>query len=244
MTAESPPRRSIHSNPQMRGGSDPSMEHRVSRAEAVARRVEAELSDARISPGERLGTKNDLRVRYGVAAGTLNEAIRLLSDRGLVEARPGPGGGLFAKAPSPSTRLAQLVPSFREGGATTSDSLVVRHALEPLIVADAAAHATPEAAAALREIVGRMAAALDEPAAYLRANSELHERIAAMSPNTVLAGAYLAVLGFAAEQPSEDRVPPTRQSLQVHRDLVEAIAAGDQQKAARAVKRHARLTAS
>jgi GntR family transcriptional repressor for pyruvate dehydrogenase complex len=232
----------IDSNAVMPPRSDPSMEPRVARAETVARRVEAELSNGSIRPGERLGTKDDLRVRYGVAAGTLNEAIRLLSDRGLVEARPGPGGGLFAREPSASARLGHLGPSFREGGATAADSLVVRNALEPLIVADAVTHASPEAAETLRDIVGQMAAALEDPPAYLRANWELHRRIAAISPNTVLASSYLAVIGFAEEQASDD-LPPTRQSLQVHRDLVEAIADGDQQKAARAVKRHEPLTA-
>src|SRR4051794_24967838 len=127
-----------------------SLEPRVSRAEAVARRVAAEIAAGEIVPGQRLGTKDELRVRYGVAFGTLNEAIRLMSDRGLVAARPGPGGGLFAMAPSPAMRLSRLGLSFRDGGASAQDGLAVRRVLEPLIVADAAAHATPETAEILR----------------------------------------------------------------------------------------------
>ncbi len=232
----------IHSGAQM-----PPFDTRMSRAEAVARIVEEAIADGSIQAGERLGTKDDLRRRYGVAAGTLNEAIRLLHDRGLVEARPGPGGGLFATAPSPSARMGQLVPGFREGGATAADSLVVRNALEPLIVTDAVAHATPAAVEELRAIVGRMAELRGEPAEYLRANWELHRRIAAISPNSVLASAYLTVLNFAEEmleRSGEDAGEPvSRQNLQVHRELVEAIADGDSQRATRAIRRHEPLTA-
>src|SRR5687767_13449581 len=91
------------------------IETRTSRAEIVARRLEAAIADGTIAVGERLGTKEDLRRRYNVAAGTLNEAIRLLQIRGLVEARPGPGGGLFAAAPSAKARLSHLVLGFAEG---------------------------------------------------------------------------------------------------------------------------------
>lgn len=61
---------------------------RVSRAELVARELEREIVDDR-QAGERLGTKDDLRKRFGVAVATVNEAVRLLETRGLIEARPG-----------------------------------------------------------------------------------------------------------------------------------------------------------
>src|SRR3954468_545447 len=76
---------------------DPSslLASRVPRAEGVARDLEAQILGDGSAPGERLGTKDDLRQRFGVAVATINEAVRLLERRGLVEARPGPGGGLF-----------------------------------------------------------------------------------------------------------------------------------------------------
>lgn len=44
-------------------------------------------------PGMRLGSKSELAERLGVAPGTLNQATRLLQNRGSLELRPGPGGG-------------------------------------------------------------------------------------------------------------------------------------------------------
>ena len=55
---------------------------RVSRAELVARELEREIAGG-LAPGERLGTKDDLRQRFGVAVATVNEAVRLLETRGL-----------------------------------------------------------------------------------------------------------------------------------------------------------------
>ena len=73
---------------------------RLSRAEALAREVEEEIAAGILSTGDRLGTKDDLRLRFNVAVATVNEAIKLLDARGLVEARPGPGGGVFVASPA------------------------------------------------------------------------------------------------------------------------------------------------
>src|SRR5207237_2073986 len=56
-------------------GADSLLGARVSRAELVARELEREITDER-QPGERLGTKEDLRKRFGVAVATVNEAVR------------------------------------------------------------------------------------------------------------------------------------------------------------------------
>ena len=58
-------------------GADTPLSPRVSRAELVARELEREIVDER-QPGERLGTKEDLRKQFGVAVATVNEAVRLL----------------------------------------------------------------------------------------------------------------------------------------------------------------------
>ena len=78
----------------MSAGPETLLAARVSRAELVARELEREIVDDR-QAGERLGTKDDLRKRFGVAVATVNEAVRLLETRGLIEAQPGPGGGVF-----------------------------------------------------------------------------------------------------------------------------------------------------
>ena len=64
---------------------------RVSLGEAIARELEQEITGGELSPGQRLGTKEELRARFGVALATINEAIRLLEMRGMLTAPPGAG---------------------------------------------------------------------------------------------------------------------------------------------------------
>ncbi len=221
---------------------------KVSRAEALARRLEAAVAGGELPPGRRLGTKEELKQRYGVAAGTLNEALRLLQIRGFVEARPGPGGGLFAAAPSATVRLSHLILGFREGGATASNCLEVRNALEPLLVAEATRHRTEEDVRDLRAILGQMAEHAGDPAGFLRANWRLHRRMAQISQNVVLRGVYVTVLDFAEEQLDEVRGDDVfrtdvRDNLAIHEELVEALASGDLERARTAAERHSPLTA-
>src|SRR3954469_19587562 len=117
---------------------------RVPRAEAVARDLEAQILGGGLAPGDRLGTKDDLRQRFGVAVATVNEAVRLLETRGLIEARPGPGGGVFAAASSARAALqrANLEPTW--GAARIDHCLAVRNGLEPLVCREAAQNRTRE----------------------------------------------------------------------------------------------------
>lgn len=219
---------------------------RISRAEALAHRLEASITDGGLPPGQRLGTKDELKQRHGVAAGTLNEALRLLQMRGFVEARPGPGGGLFSAAPSAAMRLSHLVLGFREGGATARDCLEVRNALEPLLAAEATRHRSDDDVRDLRTILAEMRTHLEDPAAYLRANWALHRRMAAISRNAVLSNVYLTVLDYA-EGELEDVRPDDvfgtgAENWRIHEGLVEAIASGDLALTAAASRRHSPLT--
>src|SRR3954464_11678334 len=110
---------------------DPSslLASRVPRAEAMARDLEAQILGGGLAHGERIGTKDDLRKRFGVAVATINEAVRLLEMRGLIEARPGPGGGVFV-AGSPRVAQQRGMLGFASGRASFSDCQAVRNALE------------------------------------------------------------------------------------------------------------------
>ena len=111
---------------------------RVPRAEAVARDLEVQILGDGPAPGERLGTKDDLRQRFGVAVATINEAVRLLEMRGLIEARPGPGGGVFVAKSSVRVAMKRSGMQATWGAAPFADCLVIRNALEPIVCRDAA----------------------------------------------------------------------------------------------------------
>ena len=167
---------------------------RISRAEELSRRLEQEIVDNGLPAGERLGTKEDIRNRFGYAVATVNEALRLLETRGLIEARPGPGGGMFVASPSSRVRLNHLVLGFKVDDAPFTDCLAVRNALEPLVCREAAANCKAADAKALRGIVARMRKQEDNPKAFLRLNWDLHRRMAKMDVNAPLKTLYLTLL--------------------------------------------------
>ena len=102
-------------------------------AEAGTRQTRTELAAARLAaiagaarPGDRLGSKEELRIQCGVSVGTFNEAIRLLQARKLVTVRPGPGGGLFAAEQPPMVRLGNSVLALDAEQTSVADAIRIR----------------------------------------------------------------------------------------------------------------------
>ncbi|HEX8752226.1 MAG TPA: FCD domain-containing protein [Solirubrobacterales bacterium] len=209
--------------------SDSPLDLRVSRAESVASQLETEIMDGAIGPGDRIGTKEELRKRFGVAVATVNEAVRLLETRGLVEARPGPGGGIFATSGSLRLALSHSTLRFKGGGSSFADLLAVRDALEPLICREAARNHSREDIAACHRLLDQMEARLADPRAYLHLNYKLHRRIAKLCANAPLHRIYLMLLD--SMEADLDRAELSdfegRPHLEEHRELVAAIEEGD-----------------
>ena len=220
----------------------PSVE-RVSRAETVAKQLSEQILGKQVGPGDRLGTKEDLRERYGVAAGTLNEAIRLLETRGLVDAKPGPRGGIFVAAPPAHVRLSHLILGLGSDAPSVADQLEVRNALEVPVAAHAARAARARDVARLRKLVDRMGQYEENPKEYLRRNWDLHEAIARLAGNQLLRTIYVSLLDGAREAvrdvaPDDEFRATWKANWQLHVDLVDAIASGDPERAVRAAEAH------
>jgi DNA-binding FadR family transcriptional regulator len=214
---------------------------RVSRAEALARRLEGEIVSAGLPPGERLGTKEELRQRFGIAVATLNEAVRLLETKGLITARPGPGGGVFVTQPSVQARLGRLVQGLDADRATLGDCLEFRTALEPVICRHAAARAGKRDIRRLAAIVDEMARVLDQPHEYFRANWELHRQIAGLCTNGPVRHVYLTMIDALVDGFDDFEFShPTATAIDVHRRLLAAIESGDRRALDAALREHAK----
>src|SRR3954471_16338210 len=104
---------------------------------------------AAMQEGDRLGTKKELCARLGVASGTLNEAIRLLQERGLVTLRPGPKGGIFVARTDPIVRLGRTLLPLRAEPDLVAGAIEVQGSLQALAAVDALRHRTPDDVTAL-----------------------------------------------------------------------------------------------
>ncbi len=197
--------------------------------------VLAEMATA-AEPGERLGTKDELRSACGVSVGTFNEALRIAQARGLVTVRSGPGGGLFASRQSAMVRLGNSMLALDDDAASVEEAVRLRNVLDPLLVEDALAHVSAHGVTELRTALEQMKIAADggDDTAFVRANWELHARIAEISPSAMLRSIYLNLLEIIeshllAVQPYADE--PLREYIhdryELHAALVEAIADRD-----------------
>lgn len=214
---------------------------RLSRAEALAREIEEEISAGVRKTGEWLGTKDDLRQRFNVAVATVNEAVKLLDSRGLVDTRPGPGGGIFVTSPASRNRPGPMIMGFEWTTASINDYHEVRGVLEPLIYRHAARYRTEADVRALRGIIASMADHLDQPRAFARFNTAFHRRVAKLSPNVPLRSLYVTLLDFYESDVVSSLAMPEvlhPDNVAVHRDLVDAIEVGNGATLDAAIARH------
>ncbi|MCE0763342.1 FCD domain-containing protein [Pseudonocardia kujensis] len=218
------------------------------RAQSLATEIERWIVERELVPGSRIATMDELREQTGLGRATISEAARLLAERGAVDVRLGRSGGLFVAQPAAVVRLRHTLLSVSRDPARITDALAVRDALEELIDVDAALHATRRDVRDLEAIVTTMREHATTRADFLQANWALHRRIAEITPNEIARSVYLSTMAQIEGLPSrpdadtaDDQAYLSRR-VDVHAELVAAIAAGDAVRTSRAVVEHRALT--
>ncbi|OBJ81805.1 GntR family transcriptional regulator [Mycobacterium sp. 1245852.3] len=211
------------------------------RAQQLAAALDLRIRDQDLQTGDAVGTLESLRAETGFAYSTISEAVRLLCDRGVLDVRPGRGGGLFVANPTSVVRLRHTLLEA-SNPVDVADAIELRDHLELLIDVAAARFSTDKDINDLRAHLDTMAAAPSWDA-FVRTNWALHERIAAIGPNAMARAVYLSTLGplraTSTQFDSERAFAKYRTArLRIHVDLVDAIAAGDERRVRKLVARH------
>jgi DNA-binding FadR family transcriptional regulator len=215
-----------------------------SAADEIVLEIEARIRQERLPAGYRIGTKQELCEEFGVAPATLSEALRVLRARGVIDVRPGPGGGTFVANASPLIRLAQTVLALRDDGATVNDVVGVLDALDEAVIRDAALHRTARDLKDLDALMAKLAAAWHDPAEGSYCNWQLHRRIAEITPNAVLRAFYQNMVDYieGEEVQAPLSLPGFRfdseERLRVHYDILAVIRSRDAEAAREAAIRH------
>lgn len=200
----------------------------------IADRLRRRILHGRLRPGERLPGHRDLAASFSVSMGSVREAISMLISEGLVETRAG-SGTFVAREVRPSSRgVVRDHPLDRE---QIEELIEAREVLEPRVVALAAQRASAEQVRRLREAVERMEEAASDPKAFAEADVELHMAIAEASGNRFLMRAAMdarSMIERDMELSAEvgiRRLGTLQFSVDAHRRLIAAIAAGEPEKA-------------
>ncbi len=210
----------------------------------VLERIEGDLRDGRLGPGDRLTPERELAVQLGVGRSSVREAVRVLEVLGVV--RTATGSGPSAGAMIVTTPRGGLAAFLRlqvaANGFPLSDVVRTRVVLEGDV-----AERLARSDADLTEIVGildAMDAADLAPDEFLALDARFHQALAEASGNAVIA-AMMAGLRSSIEaytQAGAARLGSWTRTAdrlrQEHRRIVDAVARGDADDARERVRGH------
>jgi DNA-binding FadR family transcriptional regulator len=209
----------------------------------VIDQVQSAVLDGRLKEGDTLPPERELQEMFGVSRGTLREALRVLEQKGIIEVRLGTGGGAVIRGATTDTVSESLAFLIRSRRVSLEDLAEFRADVEGIVTGAAAERAAPEDLDTLRGLLAEAdrccekgLSAWDE---FIRIDEKVHMAVAAAAKNPI----YRLVLRIVHDNIHEyyDRFLPggKRQMTENCRDLsdiVDAVAAGDAQKA-RAIAR-------
>jgi GntR family transcriptional repressor for pyruvate dehydrogenase complex len=153
----------------------------------LAQRMVTEIAEHNLAPGTPLPPEREMLERYGVARGSLREALRFLEIQGVLTMKTGPSGGPVVGRPGSRHLASILAMMLQLEHAHFSDILEARKVLEPPLAKLAAERMNSHQIEALHASVIRMRDQVDDGEAFLDENQAFHSEIAAATGNHVFA---------------------------------------------------------
>ncbi len=169
-------------------------EPKLSRPVQVAEAIKDWVVEQGLQAGDRLPNEAELIERFGMAKGTVREAMRILEAQGLIKTRTGPGGGSFVHEVSRQRAKALLGNYFYFKDLTIGNIYQLRLTLEPELAASLAGKLSDDVLTSLEENI----ATYSEPAASL--DEERDQHVASLRFHAILAEqAKNPLLGFVID---------------------------------------------
>jgi DNA-binding FadR family transcriptional regulator len=213
----------------------------VKLTEAIARLIVDDIVARDLPAGAALPTEADMALHFDVSRATVREALRILETNGLVQVRPGRYGGPQVGAADPVAFGRSLTWFLQLRRTHFWEVLEARVILEPLMASLAAQRRSPSTRDELRAAVdAHRGLDPDDNGAYLAATQEFHGLIAGISGNGVLDLFGRALKEIYTERAIAELRPAARQKevLDEHERVVEAILAGDADRAEHTMREH------
>jgi GntR family transcriptional regulator, galactonate operon transcriptional repressor len=194
------------------------------------------IASGRLGPGESLPTEAALEVELGSGRSAVREAVRVLSAKGLVRARP--RTGTVVQPEEAWNLLDPDVLAWRYQNDPTDKQLLdlagLRVALEPEAARLAARAKDRWALATIREAYLRMEETLHDTDEFIAADLVFHRAVVAAGGNELLLhlNDLMSVALAAVREVHTRNVRRNRRSLAAHRAVLDAISGRDPEQAA------------
>ncbi len=214
--------------------------------EEVVRQVEEAIRSGKIERGQRLPTERQLSETFDVSRGVIREAVKVLEAMGLVEARQ--GSGIYVRNDTIPSVTKAFILSVSPDAESVDRLFEFRRGLEAEAARLAAIRHADEHIATMAEALLVMERAVDPLnwAVFGTNDSLFHNTLARASGNP-----YLEVAIAAARDMQRDvmtlfakHAGSIHTAIAQHRDVFDAVRAGDSDLAGRLMADHIAYTSS
>lgn len=219
--------------------------HVARASEDVVRQIKAAIHDGTLRPGDGLPSERELTERLGVSRVTVRDALRTLEATGLVEIRVGARGGAYVTAPAPDHVGEGLANMLMMSSISAQDVTEARMIFELGTMPMVCQRRTDEDLAALEEICERSRVSLESGEFDVTLSAEFHLRLASCTHNPAIELILQSFQGPLLMSLARAKVIAPQMGnpgVAEHRELVEAIRAGDVETAHRVMSRHLQRT--
>jgi DNA-binding FadR family transcriptional regulator len=199
----------------------------------LAQRIVGEIRRRGLAAGDKLISEERMVARYGVARGTLREALRYLELQGVLRIKSGPGGGPVVARPDAGHLARGLALVLEFAGAPLRALFEARSAIEPGMAAWAARRASEEQLAGLRASLDRQRIHLDDADVFREEVGRFHDGLAAASGNPVFSFLMPALRRIGEGATRALDAGDRRRVLRAHRALLAAVESREPDEAAR-----------
>ena len=210
----------------------PQRVRRVGLIDQVAGRFHDEITSGRWPVGGRIPVEAELVEAFGAGRNTVREALQSLVRAGLLSREQGRGTFVIADTELPGSLVREL------SGGSRHHYLELRLALDATAASLAALRRTSADVERLRELRDRRERAWGEGDSDLRARSDLalHRAVVVATHNPLYVQLYEGLTDVFAAHMRDEEPGDAETAHRHHHDLVEAIAAGDPERASALVR--------
>ena len=213
----------------------------------VVTQIEEAILDGRLKTGDTLPSERQLKELFSISRGTLREALRVLEQKGLIEIKPGVGGGSVVRDVNADQISESLGLLIRSQNVSLNHLAEFREDVEGIVAARAAARRRKKDIAGLKALLAKAFKCIDggtlQRDAFIEIDKQIHMKLAQVAQNPI----YLSVLHSIHDNIHryydrflfmEER--QMQENYQDLCDLVQAVENGQSDRARRLARSHVR----